>query len=344
MASSSETVIDEFIEQEKTLCDLVSWGVDFLFKTFQPDQKVLLCGSVVERAFLLRYFKEHKTSCEIDLMFFSGSLPNPCLIEEIQGKYGFVKIKRDTSGASNFVPMLQPSVCTEGKAPDNLVEDTSIYIRSEQIKRETKKGIEYTMPDDSARIMAEVLDLPAEAIRIDRVSDISGPSAYNEWTIQIKKKFESKSKSYDDPLIKVSVDHVAAIRCNFWPEIANDWVMRDRKWPTKDVIERIQAKGCHLVPKNADLDDITQWRWSFSEAEAELAKAKNDLQFKCYFLFKCLFYAHLKIEGDGKVMSSYLVKTVMFWYCERHDVKEWTTDNTEVMLKELLQELRRYQF
>ena len=339
MASSLQAGFDEFIQEEKQLCLMVYKGVASLFNRFTvPEQNVLICGSVVERAFLLRYFKEQKITFEVDFMFYSGILPNPSLIERIPGKCGFVKLKRDTSGESAFMPMLHPPVCKEAKTPGN--EDAPKYYNSGAIKRETLKGIEYSIPPDFTRIIEEAHGLPAGVIRIDHSTEIAGPSAFNEWTIQIIVD-QFKFMFLGQPLT-ISVDHVAAVRCNFWPEDANDWVERDRKWPTKDVIECIQAKGCHLVPKNADLDDVTQWRWSFSEAEAELAKAKNELQFKCYFLFKCLFYAHLKIERDGKVMSSYLVKTVMLWYCERHEEKDWTTDNTEAMLKELLQELRRY--
>ncbi|XP_071954287.1 uncharacterized protein [Antedon mediterranea] len=123
-----------------------------------------------------------------------------------------------------------------------------------------------------------------------------------------------------------TVDVAIALNGVNWPTIANSWVSRQRKWPQKTTVEKIIADGYHIVPKyypgGKGLD--LEWRLSFSVAERTLAHTFTDQQRKCYMIFKLLWRRHFK---EPKVLSSYHMKTTMFWLCERTSPTDWIDSN-----------------
>ena len=42
-------------------------------------------------------------------------------------------------------------------------------------------------------------------------------------------------------------DFVPAFLCNGWPKVAREWIKRERKWPSPDVVHKILQEGFHLV-------------------------------------------------------------------------------------------------
>ena len=125
----------------------------------------------------------------------------------------------------------------------------------------------------------------------------------------------------------VDVDVVLALRCPEWPKVADHWPTRQRPsgWPSKQLIQHIIADGCHIVPishpksRNPDLE----WRYSFSVAEHTLAQSLTDNQRQCYILLKTIVMHEL---SHSNVLTTYHMKTVFFWQCEKIPASEWSTD------------------
>ena len=141
--------------------------------------------------------------------------------------------------------------------------------------------------------------------------------------------------------LELKVDDVPCLFCPFWPEISGSWVYRSRCWPDETVIEEVISSGCHMVPKTSPGGDETvEWRWSFSLAEYIIASKRSPAQRYCYFLFKSLFYKYLKFEMDNKHLTSYIVKTVMLWECERHPPEWWIMDTIATNIIVLLEALK----
>ncbi|XP_012556110.2 uncharacterized protein LOC105844242 isoform X1 [Hydra vulgaris] len=139
---------------------------------------------------------------------------------------------------------------------------------------------------------------------------------------------------------KISIDFVFCLKCNFWPEVAAEWPKRERLWPEQATIKNIVANGIHVVCKELQHSAI-DWRLSFSVAEIEIAKLWTTWQHYIYFIFKSLFYKYLKpLSNKGiKVITSYLVKTVMLNVSENFDQSWWREENAGECLNVLLMTL-----
>ena len=146
-------------------------------------------------------------------------------------------------------------------------------------------------------------------------------------------------------------DDVYVLRCLTWPPEASEWMTRRRKydWPDKQTIKQIVDTGCHIVPVAHDdcKSDVYQWRISFSEAEAILMKSLSPKQqhiynFLRYFIKKEIILE--EFEESGKILSTYMIKTLMLWHCEQKSAKWWrNTESIEVccyLLKTLLNWLK----
>ncbi|XP_077867352.1 uncharacterized protein LOC144356525 [Saccoglossus kowalevskii] len=124
-----------------------------------------------------------------------------------------------------------------------------------------------------------------------------------------------------------TVDAALVLRCSAWPSLANSWVTRARQWPTKDLVLHIQRGGCHVVPKSypgEGGDDNLQWRLSFSLAERTLAHSFTEWQRTFYLVMKKIWRRYLK---EPKVLSSYHMKTTMFWVSEGLSPGQWSKNN-----------------
>ncbi|XP_070561325.1 uncharacterized protein [Ptychodera flava] len=124
-----------------------------------------------------------------------------------------------------------------------------------------------------------------------------------------------------------TVDGALALICKEWPSVASKWETRDRKWPTSDVVRAIMVAGCHIVPKSypgEGGDEYLQWRLSFSLAERTLAHTFTEKQRMFYLVVKKIWRKFLK---EPKVLSSYHMKTTMFWVSERTPSDQWKESN-----------------
>ncbi|XP_069104386.1 LOW QUALITY PROTEIN: uncharacterized protein [Argopecten irradians] len=135
--------------------------------------------------------------------------------------------------------------------------------------------------------------------------------------------------------IGTDIDYVYGFRCNSWPREADEWVSRPRLhgWPGKGLIDQIVEDGCYLVPvgDRTSPDTFLQWRISFAPAECKLIHSVSHVQFLVYCLLK-YFLKQIsgmlkQIYGDEDILSSYIIKTVLFHALESTPKSFWQEKN-----------------
>ena len=135
---------------------------------------------------------------------------------------------------------------------------------------------------------------------------------------------------------KLEEDWVAAISCEGCPDIAKDFFKETgkkskRPWMTKKVKSRILMAGFHIIPKCRRFkgNPEIEWRISFSAAENIIVSIWSRYERTLYALFKCIFKRHI---GMNKVITSYHLKTIVFWM---FDKKPWGKNVFENPLRNL---------
>ncbi|XP_062619116.1 uncharacterized protein LOC134280691 [Saccostrea cucullata] len=123
------------------------------------------------------------------------------------------------------------------------------------------------------------------------------------------------------PTFIKSFDRVFAIKCNEWPMIADEWMERERhfSWPSGEIIAKAIELGCYLVPIGKD--DKFEWRISFVLAEKLLVRNMNPMQTFVYSFLKSIKEEIFSPVTSG--ITSYILKTVLFWVSEENDVANW---------------------
>jgi hypothetical protein len=135
-------------------------------------------------------------------------------------------------------------------------------------------------------------------------------------------------------------DFVLAIKCDGWPLCAQEWLTRPRCWPSQEIVQKINTVGFHIVCKSSCEGDF---RLSYYNAETILIQSLSDLQHKTYRAFKA-FVRHYKEKDEWnrngkKTICSYHLKTVLLWYCEKSDPKDWNEENIVCHLLSLIDDL-----
>ncbi|OWF44158.1 uncharacterized protein LOC110458763 [Mizuhopecten yessoensis] len=139
----------------------------------------------------------------------------------------------------------------------------------------------------------------------------------------------------------VEFDTVISFPCNNWPLVANEWVSRPRlhNWPDKALINQIAQSGCHLVPVGYKMSSgqFLQWRISFATAERKLIHSLTHVQCLVYGLLK---YFLKQISGmleqmldEADILSSYIIKTVIFYAVESTPESIWQEKHTFLCFK-----------
>ncbi|XP_061176896.1 uncharacterized protein LOC133185600 [Saccostrea echinata] len=122
-------------------------------------------------------------------------------------------------------------------------------------------------------------------------------------------------------------DHIHGFHCDDWPNVADEWRRRQRtsEWISSELIESIVSKGCYAVPvphKLSKTPDV-EWRISFAEVEQMIAEfAVTNAQRQC-FIFSKLLRHQIQEETSQKFLSSYCLKNVFLYCCEKLPVSAW---------------------
>ncbi|VDI13358.1 Hypothetical predicted protein [Mytilus galloprovincialis] len=132
---------------------------------------------------------------------------------------------------------------------------------------------------------------------------------------------------------RMSADVVFCIGSNQWPDEAYEWITRIRAsdWPTRKLVDHIIKTGYLLagVGNKASHESELQWRISFNEAEQLMIESFNETQIHCIFLLKLMKNISLS-NIAGKNITSYSMKTVMFWCLEKKQDTFWQYSNLVV--------------
>ena len=140
-------------------------------------------------------------------------------------------------------------------------------------------------------------------------------------------------------------DFVPAFKAPGWPMVAQEWIRRERKWPSQEVIDQILQEGFHLVvkaPKNGGNLEC-DFRISFANAEFLLSRELNEVQRECYRCLKKFHRAYLSTKP--KSLVSFHLKNLFLKTVEETGAEMWTQSNrVECMMKlfrNLLEALRK---
>lgn len=127
-------------------------------------------------------------------------------------------------------------------------------------------------------------------------------------------------------VVDINTDFVACLRGELWPVEAFEWMTRRRsaKWSTQHLFDDIIKSGYYLagVGSKESKDNEMQWRVSFNKAEQLIVESLNETQIHCIIILK-LSSAKLLSDITGKNITSYTIKTVMFWCLEEKSEKLW---------------------
>ena len=144
---------------------------------------------------------------------------------------------------------------------------------------------------------------------------------------------------------KGGVDIVPAFKAPGWPMVAQEWIRRERKWPSQEVIDQILQEGFHLVakaPKNGGNLEC-DFRISFANAEFLLSRELNEVQRECYRCLKKFHRAYLSTKP--KSLVSFHLKNLFLQTVEETGAEMWTQSNrVECMMtlfRNLLEALRK---
>ena len=132
------------------------------------------------------------------------------------------------------------------------------------------------------------------------------------------------------------IDYVPAFRSPHWPKDALQMIKRKPRsgFPTKNLKWKFLFKGCLIVPTSHKLSnnpDI-EWRYSFSECETLLCLSWNQIQIYTYLLLKLLKFKYFK-----GLISSYHLKTCIFFAAEQIDSSFWVKENLLFSVENILQ-------
>ncbi|XP_045176029.2 uncharacterized protein LOC123536715 [Mercenaria mercenaria] len=139
-----------------------------------------------------------------------------------------------------------------------------------------------------------------------------------------------------------SIDFVPAFKIEGWPRVADEWVTRSRKWPSKEILKKIIGSGCQVVAKRPLAlyskpvieERDPYFRLSFALSEVILAQNMKEQQLLCWRVLKA--YQKCFLETEPKCLKSYHWKNVLFWVNEDLDESFWTDENVLVAVYKCL--------
>ena len=144
---------------------------------------------------------------------------------------------------------------------------------------------------------------------------------------------------------KFSTDCAFCLPYNNIPTEALNFISRPKNydWPPLKIIDSLREHGCHIAPIGDKLSETSsiEWRMSYVLTERELVWSFNDIQCKCYVILKMILNELINtVESD--VLSSYMLKTVMFWCAEKEPPSIWKEENLLLCFKRCLFTLYNY--
>ncbi|KAL4224191.1 hypothetical protein ACF0H5_017644 [Mactra antiquata] len=136
-------------------------------------------------------------------------------------------------------------------------------------------------------------------------------------------------------------DFVCAFPCDENAAL-NVWQNRPRKydWPSGRLIRQIMTLPIYVVPvgHKGSINENLEWRISFVLAEIKLVQSFNNIQMKIFLLLK--IFAKRYLEPKPEIISSYVIKNIMFWLAEDIPQKKFLQKHLMARMVEALENLR----
>ena len=189
----------------------------------------------------------------------------------------------------------------------------------------------------SSNLIVKYIFNTTQSFKFGNLFKRQGPSVEN----QLYSSFVVPSRKQ---LPLEGMDQVVSIHCDFWPNEASEWCLRQRNfgWPTPSTLSSIVSFGFHLVAVGHPHSEtkLTEWRISFSMAERLLVWSFNHVQIQCYAVMKIILkqFIKKKCSPTNQVLCSYFIKTFLFWKFETTDTHFWQEDNFRECIKCLITE------
>ena len=148
------------------------------------------------------------------------------------------------------------------------------------------------------------------------------------------------TKTTDPTKILFECDFLLALPLEGWPQAANEWITRTRKWPPLEVVKELSKEKCYVIPKPKFPNDEEFWRISFSKQEVELARRLPVKARNVYLRLKLFFKQRIKYEYPE--FKSYHLKTAFYWWMEEQDASIWEAvqPKREELLESLIHKLQ----
>ena len=141
-------------------------------------------------------------------------------------------------------------------------------------------------------------------------------------------------------------DIVGAYRCKEWPQFAKSWFDRPRlhNWPSSEVLDECKHLGCFVVPVGHPFSpgQDMEWRVSFSLQERLLVFNFSPVQLKCYVLLKTIKQEFIAKRIKEKSLTSYHLKTCLFYLFEETDHGFWNANNILKCIQLCLEQLLKW--
>ena len=181
-------------------------------------------------------------------------------------------------------------------------------------------------------------------IALNKVAEFVADTAFAE-------EYEILSISIHGPAIAtkirrgdtiLSYDHVPAFWIKRWPDVAGEWITRQRQfgWPSVSVIDEIIQNGVLLVAAchSNSTDPNNEWRISFTIAERILVDTLSSTQRLAYLYAKLIWMSSLK---SSSFLVSYHLKNALLWLCEERSSEFWKGGKLVVCIREIFRWLHR---
>ncbi|XP_060082734.1 uncharacterized protein LOC132562028 [Ylistrum balloti] len=324
----SQDSVAELLTHAIDFANVMSYSVDTVYKPIAEEAvaygkrlnvDVVKCGSHAERMYLPYFSRSNDkavwatdASTDIDMMFV---FDNYSIVSDIQtqdkenilhiNQYQLVEAKHP-----GYYYMLPITV-----EPCEMSQIQQVGLSSETLKMQLESSI---MQNRNSSVNLLFMEKPT----------LNGPSV----------TFQSRANSG----VMISIDCVFGVKCSSWPRRLEKFFTRVENcdWPGSDILKDIRDQGCHLVAIGSHGSVLRpyEWRLSSTRAERMLALSLSAKQRLAYQIVKSMIKSHEKT----KCISSYYIKTALFWLCEERHIDVWAESTNLQNVKSLLQKVLQF--
>ena len=299
-------------------------------------QNADIAGSVSEGGMVARIFRPVNENLarevEADIQFTLFEIPpsHKNIVKDIPGRKGFVKLCAEDDVLWSFSTKTTWKIKRKKFETyhEKIIMDG--YLNPYFLKKELARHLQIEI---NSRCVIESLLTTSVG---EKVQLIIQPPKITKATVE---------SGFD---VYVSGKHIASaawdvatvIRIKWWPDVAREWIFRDRNWPSQLFVTKM-TKMAYLITKPSDEQKSTlEMRYSFAHLERELVLKRSSDQGYIYLIFKSMFYKWVK-PIDSETISSFVAKTIMFWASEKYppDSKMWQKASSIYAVTYLFREL-----